>query len=404
MLRNVADAPLVRRNVVGQKTAITPESARPAGVEGPRHRPEKLLPLREAQETTNRKGNMKMMMTWRWVPAVVLLALIVASGRAENFAIQSFDGTGRLTFNEVSTAKTYRVEWAPTPSGPWTNFMAAASALDEIIAKGSGIVTCSVPMCYRVVATMAPKNMAAIPGGTNSGTDPDFGAYSLTVSSFYMDATEVTKARWDEVYTWAIANGYGFDNTESGKAANHPVHTVSWYDCVKWCNARSQIEGRTPCYTVSGNVYKTGQSAPDCNFAANGYRLPTVIEWAYAARGGAISHRFPWGDSDTIQHSRANYNSSSAYGYDTSATRGYHPTYLTGGEPYTSPVGSFAANGFGLYDMAGNVWEWCNDAEGSGRSIRGSAWSFDPSYARCGSTGWDFTNGSLKPGFRAVCR
>ena len=89
-----------------------------------------------------------------------------------------------------------------------------------------------------------PSGMALIPAGTNSGVDPDFGAYSLTVSSFYMDQYEVTKAKWDEVYTWAIARGYGFDNAGLGKAANHPVHTVSWYDVVKWCNARSQRGAR----------------------------------------------------------------------------------------------------------------------------------------------------------------
>jgi len=95
------------------------------------------------------------------------------AARAEELAIQSFDGTGRLTFNEVSTAETYRVEWAPSPAGPWTNFTAAAMAMDRIVAKGSGIVTCSVPMCYRVVATVTNAvpsqttiSVAAIPGVT----------------------------------------------------------------------------------------------------------------------------------------------------------------------------------------------------------------------------------------------
>ena len=75
--------------------------------------------------------------------------------------------------------------------------------------------------------------MALIPAGSNSGTDPDTGAYSLKVSAFYMDRYEVTKVLWDEVYAWAVAHGYSFDHTGSGKAANHPVHTVNWYDCVK---------------------------------------------------------------------------------------------------------------------------------------------------------------------------
>ncbi|MDA3923420.1 MAG: SUMF1/EgtB/PvdO family nonheme iron enzyme [Kiritimatiellae bacterium] len=252
-------------------------------------------------------------------------------------------------------------------------------------------------------ATPAPDGMVLIPEGTNSGTDPDFGAYSLTVDTFYMDATEVTKAKWDLVYTWAVTNGYSFDNAGLGKASDHPVQTVSWYDCVKWCNARSEKEGRTPCYTVSGSVYRSGQSSPTCNFSANGYRLPTNDEWEYAARGGLSGKRFPWGD--TIAHSQANYYSSSSYSYDISPTRECHPDYDDGGYPYTSPAGSFAANGYGLYDMAGNVWEWCNDASGSSRCIRGGSWISDALILRCGIEGWDDPGIATDDyGFRAVCR
>ena len=151
---------------------------------------------------------------------------------------------------------------------------------------------------------------------------------------------------------------------------------------------------------MGGNVYRTGQSTPDCNWSANGYRLPTEAELEYAARGGAAGHRFPWSNTDTIQHSRANYDSRSSYSYDTSPTRGYHPDYDTGDYPYTSPVGSFAANGYGLYDMAGNVWEWCWDwhsedyyssspgsdprgpSSGSARMERGGGWYYSASYCR----------------------
>jgi len=147
--------------------------------------------------------------------------------------------------------------------------------------------------------------MELIPAGMNSGTDPDFGAYSLTVSSFYMDKYHVTKALWDEVYNWAITNGYSFNNAGSGKAANHPVQTVHWYDVVKWCNARSEKAGKLPAYTVNGDVYKTGQHDNVVQFSAAGYRLPTDVEWEYAARGGLSGWRFPWGD--TIQHERANH-------------------------------------------------------------------------------------------------
>ena len=249
-----------------------------------------------------------------------------------------------------------------------------------------------------------PAGMVDIPLGTNSGTDPDFGAYSLTnAEAFYMDATEVTKAKWDEVYSWAVTNGYSFDHAGLGKTSTHPVHSLNWYDCAKWCNARSQKEGRTPCYTVNGSVYKTGQSEPVCNLSANGYRLPTITEWAYAARGGLSGKRFPWGD--TIQHTLANYCSSQADAYDTSPTRGDHPTYDYGGYPYTSPAGAFAANGYGLYDMAGNVSEWCNDTSGSGRYYSGGSWHDYALRARCGYSYWNYPDYVYySNGFRSVCR
>ena len=233
-----------------------------------------------------------------------------------------------------------------------------------------------------------PEDMVLIPGGINTGTDPDFGAYNLTVTSFYMDKYEVTKALWDEVYAWAIAHDYSFYYLGDGKATNHPVQWVNWYDAVKWCNARSQQEGRPAVYTVNGAVYKTGQADNVVQTSAAGYRLPTFVEWEYAARGGAASRRFPWGDSDEIQHARANYSSDESCGYDTSPTREYHPTYNDGIAPYTSQVGSFAVNGYGLHDMAGNVWEWCFDwcpgYEGSSRVLRGGSWYVNAYCCRVG--------------------
>jgi formylglycine-generating enzyme required for sulfatase activity len=177
--------------------------------------------------------------------------------------------------------------------------------------------------------------------------------------------------------------GYSFDNAGSGKAANHPVQTVTWYDVVKWCNARSQKEGKTPAYYTDAamtQVYTNGQASPYVKWD-RGYRLPTEAEWEKAARGGLSGKRFPWGD--TITHNQANYYSSTSYAYDTSSTRGYHPNYQAGGMPYTSPVDSFAANGYGLYDMAGNVWEWCWDWYSS--SYYGSSPGTDPRGPASGS-------------------
>ena len=244
--------------------------------------------------------------------------------------------------------------------------------------------------------------MVHIPGGTNSGVDPDFGAYSLTVESFYMDKTEVTYAHWTRVYDWANAHGYDFDNPGSGKGLKHPVHTVSWYDCIKWCNARSEMEGLTPTYCVNGEVFRSGQSTPDVDWFGNGYRLPTPTEWEYAARGGLHGKRFPWGD--TISHSQANYMGSRAYqSYDKSYNDGFHSRYNDGIYPYTAPVAAFAPNGYGLYDMAGNVHELIWNQSGIFLS-RGGCWWFGgcASACRCGDGG-GWAEGDCV-GFRSVRR
>jgi formylglycine-generating enzyme required for sulfatase activity len=340
--------------------------------------------------------------------AALLLAAGGMAGWAGELKIQSFDGSGQIIFGAVTGATNYQLQTAPTPTGVWSVAVGtvpptAANAVTATVSTAGAMAFYRVA-AYTNVPPQVPQGMVAIPAGTNSGTDPDYGAYSLTNAvSFYMDVTEVTKARWDEVLAWAVTNGYNFDNFTSGKGPDHPVVVVNWYVCVKWCNARSEKEGRSPCYTVGGNVFKTGQSEPDCNFSASGYRLPTNTEWEYAARGGLSNKRFPWGD--TITHSQANYYSRSSYSYDVSPTRGSHPTYATGFTPYTSPVGSFAANGYGLYDMAGNVWEWCNDKSGSNRNFRGGSWNNEALYLRFGYIFWIYPGTVLDSGgFRAVCR
>ena len=145
-----------------------------------------------------------------------------------------------------------------------------------------------------------------------------------------MDKYEVTKTLWDTVYQWATNHDYSFEWGALGKAANHPVHTVTWYDAVKWCNARSEKEGRTPAYYTSAaqtTVYRSGEVNVDNTWVKwnAGYRLPTEAEWERAARGGSSAHRFPWADADTITHIRANYFSMAVYLYDVSSTRGQPP-------------------------------------------------------------------------------
>ena len=242
----------------------------------------------------------------------------------------------------------------------------------------------------------APSGMALIPAGSftmgntftaSEGYSDELPLHSVYVSAFYLDRYEVTKALWDEVYNWALTHGYTFDYADSGqgKAANHPAHTMTWYDAVKWCNARSEKENKVPAYYTDAGLttrYRSGQVAPYVDWS-RGYRLATEAEWEKAARGGASGRRFPWSGTDNITHSMANYYSSTSYAYDTSLTRGYPPGFQAGGYPYTSPVDYFAPNGYGLYDMAGNVWQWCWDWYSS--SYYGSSPASDPRGPATGS-------------------
>ena len=285
-----------------------------------------------------------------------------------------------------------------------------------------------------IFALNPPAGMAFIPAGSfvmgdtlndwppEYGENPEIPLHTVNVSAFYMDKYDVTKALWDEVYSWAIiTHGYSFEHGAQGKAANHPAQSMTWYDAVKWCNARSEKENKVPAYYTDAGLsvrYRSGQVAPYVNWGS-GYRLPTEAEWEKAARGGASGRRFPWGN--TISWSQANYYAfPSSAAYDVNPTEGYHPTFATGNDSYTSPVGYFAPNGYGLYDMAGNVGEWCWDwygayssgsqtdprgaASGSGRVLRGGSWSIYAFYCRTA-----FRNGDGYPagtssgiGFRSV--
>ena len=267
-----------------------------------------------------------------------------------------------------------------------------------------------------------PSNMTLIPGGTSVMGDTfhegdfwELPVHTVHLTAFYMDRYAVTNEQYaaflNSAYqqnqievrsgvVYAVGDNdpyFETDSADSGSCIiwdnasfssesgreNQPVVRVAWYGAAAYCNWRSVRDSRQPCYDPS---------TWSCDFAKNGYRLPTEAEWEKAARGGIAGLRFPWSDADTIQHSRANYNSTPDYSYDTSPTRGYHPDYDDGDEPYTNPVDSFAPNGYGLYGMAGNVWEWCNDwydgnyyansdlsdprgpATGNWRVLRGGSW------------------------------
>ena len=269
--------------------------------------------------------------------------------------ITAFNPDGTLVWSNALVATNYIVQTAPVIVGTnWVDYVQLPVA--------NSVNT------NQLVAFNPPAGMTFIPAGlftmgntTLDSDETDAAPTNVMVSAFYMDVYLVTYSQWQGVYNWAVTNAYVFANAGSGKNTNHPVLNVNWFDAVKWCNARSQQASLTPVYYTDKaltQVYTNGDTGTSVfvNWANNGYRLPTEAEWEKAARGGLIGQRFPWGN--TISESQANYFGDPAVDSYDLGPAGYNAAFATGAFPYTSPVGSFPANGYGLYDMAGNAFEW----------------------------------------------
>src|SRR5439155_13313759 len=164
--------------------------------------------------------------------------------------------------------------------------------------------------------------------GSKHGRDEERPVHKVSVDAFLMDRYEVTQAEYEK-----LGKIEAFPNPSHFKGADLPVEQVNWLQAANFCNARSRLEGLKPCYDESGV----------CDFQADGYRLPTEAEWEYACRAGT--------DGDYSFGSEARKLGDFAWLADNAGKR-------------THPVGQKRPNPWGLYDMHGNVAEWCHDVFG----------------------------------------
>jgi formylglycine-generating enzyme required for sulfatase activity len=220
--------------------------------------------------------------------------------------------------------------------------------------------------------------------GDDSNLDDEEPAHHVVTSDYFIDVYEVSIWDWYKVANWGLSNGYQFSNAVNKNKEGpwwytkvspllFPMNMADWYDAVKWCNARSELEGRLPVYFEDSNktiVYRAGNidlNESNVKWNGTGYRLPTEVEWERAARGTSPNARqdYSWGNS-FLSGSLANYSLSGDPFDDAITPVGYFNGWQNIKSQENSRGGELIrhkdmANGFGLYDITGNISEWCWD-------------------------------------------
>ncbi|ASB48783.1 formylglycine-generating enzyme family protein [Alkalitalea saponilacus] len=222
----------------------------------------------------------------------------------------------------------------------------------------------------------ASNELILINGGEFKNEHSYFFGKDIVVKDFFLSKYEITQKEWIEVM------GY---NPSQFSGDNLPVDMVSWYECILYCNRRSEVEGFTPYYIVDTlkidlnnfSEFDDLKWSVKINEAADGYRLPTEIEWDYAASGGIKSNNYIYSGSNNLKDVAWYWRNSGNIYLDGK----WSWVNIENNHSRTRPVGQKRPNELGLYDMSGNVREWCWDwyeddelESGHRRVWRGGGW------------------------------